>query len=74
MTTQTAYDRYNARYNNAAYLAATSGMTNEDAIDLQDMALTLCENPFSQLARWIATTDADLNGEDTITAFLALFV
>ncbi len=70
MTSQPAYDRYNARYNNAAYLAATSGMTNEDAISLQDTALRLCEWPDSPMAEWIKAQEND----DTITTFLALFV
>lgn len=72
MTSQTAYDRYNARYDNAAYLAATDGMTLDEAIALQDTALRLCEVPGSILGTLVieraATTD------DTITAFLALFV
>lgn len=69
MTSQAAYDRYNERYNNAAYLAATDGMTNDEAIALQDTAVTLCEHPHSILAQWVR----DNATGDSITEFLALF-
>ena len=70
MTSQPAYDRYNARYDNAAYLAATEGMTIENAIALQDTALMLCEYPASYLANWVRDNATD----NPYTAFLALFV
>ena len=70
MTSQTAYDRYSNRYNNDVYLAATRGMTNDEAVALQDTALMLCEHPTSRLANWVR----DNASGDDITAFLALFV
>ena len=73
MTSQPAYDRYNARYNNAVYLAATEGMTIENAIALQDTALDLCEYPHSILAVLVAHDFAE-DATNAKAAFLALFI
>ena len=72
MISQTAYDRYNDRYNNDAYLAATVDMTVAEAIELQDAAIMLCEVPGSKLGTMVTERAALTN--DAITTFLALFV
>ena len=72
MTSQNAYDRYNDRYNNEAYLAAVVSMTLAEAIELQDTAIMLCEFPGSKLGTMVTERAALTN--DVITTFLALFV
>ena len=72
MISRDAYDRYNARYNNEAYLAAVDGMTLAEANELQDTALMLCEFPGSKLGTMVTERAALTN--DAITTFLALFV
>jgi len=46
--------KYGARYNNDVYLAATQGMSTEDANLLIDDALAMCGSPFYKLSetRW----------------------
>lgn len=73
MTSQTAYDRYNARYDNDAYLAATNGVPLHHAIAIQDAALDLCEYPHSILAVLVAHDFAE-DATNAKAAFLALFI